>query len=136
MIHLFIHDTTTGRVLGTGSYDERGDGAAGRAIRAGQINPLTQYAPGGVITARPTFNLELLTIDKTGILANAVDSATVSGIPADTVVKVFKDQDAVPRGVATVNDGTLVLRVDTVGVYTIELENFPIQATRFQVSAT
>lgn len=136
MINFYVYDSDTGRVLGTGSYDERGDGAANRALKIGVINADLEYAPGGVKTPRPTFNPLTLLLDKTAILANGVDAATISGVPAGTTVKVFKDSDAFPRGVAVVNDGTLVLRVDTAGVYRLVLENFPTQVTSFTVTAT
>jgi hypothetical protein len=136
MLQFFIYDTATGRVLGVGTYDERGDGAAARGVAVGTINPDVEYAPGGVKTARPVFNLLTLLLDKTTLVANGVDMATISGIPNGTVVEVFKDQDVFPRGVATVTDGSLQLRVDAAGVYRIVLENFPTQSYAFQVVAT
>ena len=135
MINFYLYDSDSGRVLGTGTYDERGDGATNRAVKAGTINPDTEYAPGGVKTARPTFNLTTLLLDKQNIVANGVDQATISGVPAGTVVKVFKDEDKFPRGAATVNDGSVSLRVDTAGAYRIVLENFPTQVTSFTVLA-
>lgn len=136
MIQFYVYDTATGRVLGTGSYDERGDGAAARAIVAGVINSATEYAPGGVKTARPTFNLVTLLLDKTAILADATDTATLTGVPVGTLIKVFKDAEAFPRSVVTVNDGTLLLRVDAAGVYRLQLSNFPTQDYAFTVAAT
>ena len=136
MINFYYYDTATGRVLATGSYNEIGDGAAARALASGIIDPVREYAPGGVRTARPTFNLATLLLDKSTILANGVDSATFTGVPAGTVAKVFKDQDTLPRGVTTVNDGTLVLRVDTAGVYHVLFMNFPTQDATFKVTAT
>lgn len=136
MINFYLYESSTGRVLATGSYDERGDGAAARSVAAGAINPATQYAPAGVVTARPTFNFATLLLDKQNIVANAVDTATVSGIPGGTIAKIYKDQDEFPRAIVTVSDGTLLLRVDTAGSYLIVLSNFPTQQHTFRVLAT
>jgi hypothetical protein len=134
MLNIYLYNTATGQVLATAGYDERGDGAAARTLVLGTINPLTEYAPAGVKTARPVFS-PALTIDKFAITADAVDSATISNIPAGTVAKIFKDGDSVPRAAATVNDGSLVLQVDTAGQYKIVLSNFPRQDTTFIVVA-
>lgn len=136
MINFYIYDAATGRVLGVGAYDERGDGAASRTLVVGTINADTEYAPGGVKAPRPTFDLLTLALDKETILANGVDTATLSGVPVGTLAKVFKDQDTFPRAVTTVNDGALLLRVDTAGVYRIVLSNFPAQEHAFTVIAT
>lgn len=135
MINFFYYDTATGRVLATGAYDDRGDGAAARAIGSGAINPATEYAPAGVKTARPVFNPALV-LDKLLILADAADGATVTNIPAGTVAKIFKDTDSVPRGAIVVADGSLVLRADSAGSYQIVLSNFPTQEQVFTVLAT
>lgn len=135
MLSLYLYDTATGRVLAVASYDERGDGASARAVIVGGINQATEYAPAGVKTARPTFAANV-TIDKTAILANATDTATISNVPVGSVAKVYKDQDALPRGVATISDGNFGLRVDTAGVYQIVLSNFPTQDKTFTVVAT
>jgi len=135
MINLYIYDTGSGRVLGVGTYDERGDGAAARAIAVGSIVPALEYAPAGVKTARPTFNLATLLLDKPNIVANAVDSATVSGVPNGTTAKIYKDQEIFPRSVAVITDGSVVLRAEVAGVYRIVLENFPTQDTTFTVTA-
>lgn len=136
MLTFYLYETSTGRVLALGAYDERADGAAARSVGVGVINPATQYAPAGVVTARPTFNFATLLLDKAAILANAVDAATVSGIPAGTVARIFKDQDQYPRAAGVINDGTLQLRVDTAGRYLIVLANFPTQEHTFSVVAT
>jgi hypothetical protein len=135
MLNFYYYDTATGRVLARGSYDERGDGAAARAIAVGTINPSTEYAPAGVKTARPLF-APALAIDKLAILADATDQATISNITAGTIAKIYKDQDALPRAVATVNDGALAVRADTAGAYLIVLSNFPAQEQSFTVQAT
>lgn len=135
MINFYYYDTATGRILATGAYEERGDGAAARALAVGTISPSTQYAPGGVKTTRPVFS-PALAIDKATITADMVDGATVSNIPAGSVVKVFKDGDAVPRAAVTVNDGSLVLQSDSAGTYQIVITNFPTQEVSFTVVAT
>lgn len=135
MLPFYIYNTANGQVLGTGSYDERGDGATTRAVGAGVIVPATEYAPGGVRTARPVFN-PAIALDKSAIIANATDAATLSAIPSGSVVRVHKDQDQFPRAVMTITDGTLVLRVDTAGRYRITVSNFPTQDAVFTVTAT
>ena len=134
MIQFYIYDTANGRVLARGGYDESGDGAATRSIGMGPIDPSIQYVPAGVKTTRPLFTN--LSLDKTSILADTVDGATITNVPAGTVVKVFKDAEKFPRGVVTVADGTFVLKVDTAGVYRITLINFPNQDATFTVNAT
>lgn len=134
MLNLYFYDTATGRVLGTGSYNEVGDGATARALVVGLIDPATEYAPGGVKTARPTFST--VVADKLSFLANGVDGVTFTGVPANTVAKIFKDQELLPRGITTVNDGTLVLRAEAAGVYRVLFMNFPTQDMTIQVSAT
>lgn len=135
MLNFYLYETATGRVLATGNYDERGDGAAARTVASGVINAATQYAPAGVVTARPTFNLATLLLDTQAIVANAVDQATVSGIPAGTLAKIYKDQDQFPRAAVVIADGTLQLRADTAGRYLIRLSNFPTQEHTFVVVA-
>lgn len=136
MINFYVYDTANGRVLGVGSYDETGDGAAGRALGLGVINPATEYAPGGVKTARPTFNLSTLLLDKSTIIANATDAATISGIPVGTLAQVFKDPQTRPRAAGVISDGNIVLRVDTPGTYRVKLSGFPTQDHTFVVNAT
>lgn len=135
MINFYYYDTANGRVLATGSYDERGDGAAARAVGSGLINPATEYAPGGVKTARPVFN-PAPTIDKLAIAADTIDGATIANIPAGTVAKIYKDQDALPRAAIVITDGSLVLKVDTAGLYQVQLTNFPAQDVTFTVRAS
>lgn len=135
MINFYYYDTATGRVLATGGYEERGDGAAARALGSGVIVPATEYAPGGVKTARPVF-APALAIDKLTILANAVDGATITNIPAGTTAKIYKDGDSLPRAAILINDGTLLLQADSAGSYQIVFSKFPTQDTTFTVSAT
>jgi len=135
MINFYYYDTGTGRVLATGSYEERGDGAAARALGSGVILPATEYAPGGVKTARPLF-APALAIDKLSILANVIDGATVINIPAGTVAKIYKDGDSLPRAAIVINDGSLLLQADSAGSYQVVFSNFPKQETTFTVTAT
>ncbi len=135
MLNFYYYDSPTGRVLALGSYEERGDGATLRAIGGGLINPATEYAPNGVKTSRPMFAANVA-LDKQTIVADTIDGATISNIPAGTVAKVYKDGDALPRSAIVVNDGSLVLRVDSAGTYQIVLSNFPTQDASFQVHAT
>lgn len=134
MINFYYYDTATGRVLAIGGYEERGDGAPARALGSGVISPASEYAPGGVKTARPEFS-PALAIDKLSITADAVDGATVTNIPAGTTAKVFKDGDSVPRAAILVNDGTLLLQADSAGSYQIVFSKFPTQDTTFTVVA-
>lgn len=134
MLQLYLYDTSNGRVLAKGSYDERGDGAAARALVLGAIDASTEYAPAGVKTARPVFSG--LALDKAIIVANAVDGATLSGIPNGAVARIYKDGESTPRAAATVSDGSLLLKADTAGVYRIVLSNFPTQDASFTVTAT
>jgi len=135
MINFYYYDTATGRVLAIGSYEERGDGAAARALGSGVISPASEYAPGGVKTARPVF-APALAINKLSITADAVDGATITNIPAGTVAKIYKDGDALPRAAIVVNDGSLLLQADSAGSYQLVFSNFPRQETTFTVQAT
>lgn len=133
MLQLYVYETSTGRVLAQGFYDERGDGATARSIGLGSISPATEYVPAGVKTARPVV---AMAINKNTVIANGVDSVTITLIPVGSRVSIFKDQDQLARAVVTVSDGTLVATFDTTGVYTLVIALFPNVEVSFTVTAT
>jgi len=135
MFNFYLYESTTGRVLATAAYDERGDGAAAgtRVIATGTIAALTEYAPGGVKTARPVV---AMAINKGTVIANGVDSVTITLIPVGAKVSIFKDQDQLARAIVTVNDGTLTATFDSPGLYTLFVASFPNVEVSFTVSAT
>lgn len=135
MLPLYIYETSTGRVLAAGTYDERGDAAASaRVLAFGAIDPATEYAPAGVKTARPRVTTML--INKQSVLANGADSVSITVIPVGSKVSVFKDAEDFARAIVTVNDGTLVATFEAAGNYRILVRLFPNVDVTFLVSAT
>lgn len=135
MFNFYLYESTTGRVLATAIYNNEGDGAAAgtRIIAVGEIKPSTEYAPGGVKTQRPVV---AMAINKSTVVANGVDSVTITLIPVGAKVSIFKDQDALARAIVTVNDGTLIATFDTPGLYTLFITLFPNVDVLFTVTAT
>jgi hypothetical protein len=135
MIPFFLYESTTGRVLATATYDERGDGAAAgtRVIAAGEIEPLTEYAPNGVKTDRPRV---VMAINKTTVIGNGVDSATITMIPVGSLVSIYSGNEEFATATVTVNDGTLTMTFNAAGPYRVLVRLFPNVDTYFQVQVT
>jgi hypothetical protein len=84
-----------------------------------------------VIVSRPTFSL---TVDKTSIAADGIDTATISGIPADTLVTLQPTGDF-PSADEVVTTGSTTLATVYPVPHTLTFELFPYQATQRVIDA-
>ena len=134
MTPFFIYDSSNVRIIGTGNYDERGDNVlpANRKSGSGAVNPAGQYAPAGVVTARPPM---AATVDKSIMLGNGIEVATFLGIPVGAVVSVQANSDLYPRSSVLVSDGTLLLKISSPGSYTVTITLFPSMDQHFYLQA-
>lgn len=99
-INFVRYNTTTGAILGFGELADEAGLPLQEALYpddgfvADRGDPDTQYVdllsePPAVV-ARPTF---AITTDKTSITADGADTATISGIPAGTLVTLLASDD-------------------------------------------
>jgi len=126
-----IYDPATGRIIRFG-----GCPASMVAIQAGPgetvlevpettvFNDITHYIVAGVVTPRPS-----LTLDKTAIAANGLDTATLSGLPNPCTI--FVDGTS-----QTVTDGVLELSATIAETWTIEVNQFPLRPFKATVAAS
>lgn len=131
-----IYVTATGAISKVGSSTGvmnaaaqvgAGEGYVMAAIDQGPIHDGSHYVVDGVITTRPEAGISL---DKTAIDADGVDEATVSGIPAGSLVEVDGE-------VVEVTDGTLELSSDANTVFFISIEPpFPFISWSATVTAS
>lgn len=85
----------------------------------------TDYVLAGAVTPRPT----LPAFNRTSILANGTDTATLSGLPDPCAVTV--------NGVAhSIVGGTLELDADYPGTYRVEIRQFPYRDFVQEITAT
>lgn len=82
------------------------DTSLGYVTSSTQIDPDRYYVDNGVLTVRPLFNI---TTDKTSILANRSEVATISGIPDGTLVTLTLPNDNRTAS-ETVTTGSTTLR--------------------------
>lgn len=95
-------------------------------------NESASYITGtpAVITDRPT---PACTLDKTSITANGTDTATISGIPTGSAVRVNDGNGTTDY---TVDDGTLEITADEPGTITITVTPaFPYRPLTVTVTA-
>jgi hypothetical protein len=91
----------------------------------------THYALDGALTARP---LPACTLDKTTIIADGLDTATLSGIPAGSSVRVTDSNGTTDY---TVNDGAMEITADEPGTITITVTPaFPYKPLTVTVTAS
>lgn len=83
------------------------------------------YVVGGAVVQRPT----LPSFDKTSILANGSDTATLSGLP-DPCTVLVNGQEYIVTG------GTLELDAGYPGTYRVEIRHFPYRDFVQEIIAT
>ena len=138
MISYTLYVTNTGEIRGylqadvppSGDWFEPGVSAIESVGEFGDDGS-AQYLPGGVLTARPPLSC---TLDKATITANGLDTATLSGIPAGSSVRVTDSNGTTDY---TVNDGTMEVTADDPGAITITVTPaFPYKPLTITVTAT
>lgn len=87
-------------------------------------DPRLHYVKNGNLEDRPEFPA----FDKTSIVADGKDAATLEGLPEGTTVQV----DGI---VYTVDDGVFVFRATMPATYVIRVENWPHQVFEQEVDA-
>lgn len=95
------------------------------------ISPDHWHVFDGAPAIRPRMELQA---PPGAVLANAEAVATISGIPAGASYRVTGNF-AVAEVSGVVDDGSLELTFASPGLYTILIELFPYQPTRFAVTA-
>ncbi len=78
---------------------------------------IDMYVVNGEVVPRPEFPG---TLDKTTIVANGTDTATLSGLPVPCVVRLDIQT-------FTVEDGSLEITSDMVATYNINVEHWPFK---------
>ncbi|MFV3131961.1 hypothetical protein [Niveispirillum sp. KHB5.9] len=86
---------------------------------------LADYVVSGTITPRPI----LPQFDKTSILADGTDIATLSGLPDPCTVLVNGEEH-------TITGGTLELDADYPGTWRVEIRHFPYRDFVQEITAT
>lgn len=132
MKNFVVYKTTTGEILRTGRAPDDMltiQAGAGETVIEGTANDATQYVAAGVVTNKPPMGC---TINKTTMLANGVDSATISGVPNPTTARVSGPASST----ATVIDGTLQLTFDLPGTYKVALTSINKLPQEFAINAT
>lgn len=113
-----LYDLATGRFLYQ-AYAENEDALTipdGEAAVVGEFDGETHYAVAGEAVERPEMPI---TVDKTDIASDDIDTATLTGIPAGTKA-VIPDV-----GTVLIDDGELQFTTDVVGNSVIRLSCFP-----------
>jgi hypothetical protein len=127
-----VYSNASGKILRTGICpDEMVDiqklGVLEEAIE-GEAHDLTQYINTEDQTVvNKTENPA--TINKTDISANGVDSATISGLPTDSLVTANNMS-------YEVTDGIFEFTIDSIGIYVIRCDSFPYLIKEFTVNAS
>lgn len=123
-----IYDAA-GRILRSGFKAVGAPGlGAGESMTPERYDDAEWYFVADVVTARPD---SPITLDKTTVEADGVDTVTFSNVPAGTQVRVMGPS----QSVITVDDGTLSITFDDVGQYAVKFDSFPEKDTVFNVEA-
>lgn len=127
-------DRDSGQITGYYSVDGALADLQARGISGiipGQFDPDTEMTVevDGQWQAAPR-PVNPTTIDKTTVIADGEDTATLSNVPTGTLVSVLETEQRV-----RVKDGELLFGVDTPGTYTLECKCFPYLDVVFTVEA-
>lgn len=133
-----VYDSATGLIKRVGSAMDGGGGAGTASSQAGagesvligvSASPETEYVDvaTGAVKPRPTLGLS---IDKTTIVADGVDAATISGIPAGAQYAIIGTSIG-----GTVNDGTLEVTSAKKGKLEVIIEHPPAIPWRTEILA-
>jgi hypothetical protein len=117
-VHYVVHDAA-GKIVNAGHCQDHM--VAAQALAPGDVGMETDapydgrlyYVVASAIVARPAFSLAF---DKTSLIANGTDTATLTGLPAGSKV-----------GSHPVNDGVFTFASFVPGSYSFAIEAFPMQ---------
>jgi len=129
----FIVYNAAGTILRTGNCQDETlayQAYSGETVMEGTANDATQYIVAGVVTDKPVLGSA---IDKTDMLANGVEVATISGLPNPTQALILgggSNQNV------TVIDGTLELTFDLAGIYKVILTAINKLPQEYLINAT
>ncbi len=119
MAYLIFFDKLTGEIQGYGTGPITASGASGITVSELIPNQNLQYVDlsiaGLPVTQRPTFPIS---VDKMSIAADGKDTATISGIPANTVCNYEGTNH-------TITDGMIEFTADHGGDYILQFTLFP-----------
>ena len=101
-------------------------GGANESVLEGIANDETQYIVNEIITNKVE---NPATIDKTTLIADGVDAATISVLPNPSLIYVNDE-------IYTVIDGVFGFTVDTPGNYIVRCTAFPYLIKEFIVNAS
>ncbi|UKJ76609.1 hypothetical protein [Azospirillum brasilense] len=124
-------DRTTGRIIsvGLGQFHEGLPPlyADARKMWGVQLDPLTQWIDPLTEEVRPRPVMQL-SVDKTMIVSDGADIATITGIPSGTVLRVS-------CAGFVVDDGMLEFSSPHPGTHTLRFDAFPYQDTEVLIHA-
>ena len=134
-----VFDLASGRIKRTGVAMDAGGGAsaaasqaeAGEGVLVGvTANPMTQYVDtsSNSVVARPSL---ILSIDKTTIVADGVDTATITGIPANATFAIPSRKLS-----GVISDGVLEVTSNVAGAFDVIVELFPFRVWKATIVAT
>jgi hypothetical protein len=138
-----LYYKNTGQVfnyVGTDSVLDPGSLESNRSATVGcydnnmglYTSPETQYFPLDVLTDRPM--LTGILVSKNTILADAVDAAVITGIPAGSQI-IIQSTTKYFDPITMDSSGTLNFTAGTKSTYTIEIESFPYQLYKITIVA-
>jgi len=128
-----IYKTDTGRVVKIHIGVESGlanNVNADEGHYEGEFDAASTYFPDGEPVLRPDNPAQL---DKTSIVADGVDVATLSGVPVGAVV-TLSAVGVLER--VTVDDGVLEITAELPGDYTVSIDTFPAKSKELSFVAT
>lgn len=122
-----LFDPATGRITQSGICDDAAFAVLQNAIEvSGPVDDSMWYVVAGALAPRQPFPGAW---DRTTIVANGSDVATLSGVPAGLQMRVAAD-------VLVINDGILEVSAALVGRYTVEILDPRYQEQEWRIEAT
>jgi len=134
-----IYNTTTGRIIKRiEAIDSTIAGwqvGAGESIIDQDLNPDIQYLVSDTPTTRPLFST-VVTWDSTTLTADNTDTVTLSGLPNPSGYNITVPEGAQIILPGTITDGSLTLKTNTSGLYTVIIDSYPYQLYSQVITAT
>lgn len=129
MMQVTVYDPVSGS-FGQTCSEEHARDVLGAPYYEGVWHPGVWYMKDGAPAFRPDGEW---TIDKTSVKADEIDEVRITG-PAGAVARYTVAGNGVYL-VGQTDEGQVVLKFDTPGVYSVELEAFPALPQRWEVTA-